>query len=108
MKIKYNEEEFVGAVTKSTYTKNIKTFPSDEELFKKIDEIIWYQDESFGFISIFAQFSVFKSAKKNLKVMLDGQGSGEQLAGYHSFFLPHLFEDLCTVNWWRFFRNLAI
>ena len=96
---KYDEQEFIDVVTEATNTENIKVFPSDEDLFKKIDEIIWYQDEPFGSTSIFAQYSVFEAAKKqNLKVMLDGQGADEQLAGYHSFFIPHLYEDFCKLN----------
>ena len=44
-------------------------------------------DEPFGSTSIYAQWNVFREAKRNgLTVMLDGQGADEQLAGYSPFY----------------------
>ncbi len=44
----------------------------------------WRQDEPFGSTSMYAQWCVFEEAKRQgVKVMLDGQGADEQLAGYH-------------------------
>ena len=82
----YDEQEYIDEVLKYTNTKGHKVFPNEDDLFKNIDKMIWHQDEPFGSTSIFAQWTVFDKAKKeNLKVMLDGQGADEQLAGYSSF-----------------------
>jgi asparagine synthase (glutamine-hydrolysing) len=44
-------------------------------------------DEPFGSTSILAQWTVFQLASEHgIKVMLDGQGADEQLAGYLPFF----------------------
>ena len=52
------------------------------------------QDEPFGSTSIVAQWFVMRAAKEaGLKVMLDGQGADETLAGYHGYFGP-FFADL--------------
>lgn len=59
---------------------------SDEQIAETIPEVIRCQDEPFGSASILAQWFVFKQAKeKGLKVMLDGQGADESLAGYVPF-----------------------
>jgi asparagine synthase (glutamine-hydrolysing) len=48
--------------------------------------VILKQGEPFGGLSIYAQYKVFKFAKKKgLKVMLGGQGADELLAGYSGY-----------------------
>lgn len=52
-----------------------------------LPSLTWHMDEPFGSTSIFAQWTVFQLAAENqVKVMLDGQGADEQLAGYTPFF----------------------
>src|SRR6185436_15082336 len=63
--------------------------PRLDELFPALDRMTWHQDEPFGSTSIYAQWHVFGLAADNrVKVMLDGQGADEQLAGYHNYFAP--------------------
>ncbi len=60
--------------------------PSLEKLKNRLDEMIWHQDEPFISTSNLLQFEVFKKANENeIKVMLDGQGADESLAGYKGF-----------------------
>jgi asparagine synthase (glutamine-hydrolysing) len=59
-----------------------------------LPSIVRAQDEPFGSTSIVAQWFVMRAAKEaGLKVMLDGQGADETLAGYHGYFGP-FFADL--------------
>ena len=68
-------------------------FPRAEDVFARASDITWHQDEPFGSTSIFAQWCVFEAARAaGVKVMLDGQGADELLAGYHSFFPIYLAE----------------
>jgi asparagine synthase (glutamine-hydrolysing) len=54
-------------------------------------DMLWHQDEPFGSTSICAQGRVFEAAAEaGIKVMLDGQGADETLAGYHWLFGPAL------------------
>ncbi len=86
---KYDEQEFIDSVIRETQVNSHKIFFSHKELWEDIDKIIWHMDEPFTTMSICAQWAVFKAAKeKGLKVMLDGQGADEQLAGYSSFYSP--------------------
>jgi len=83
---KFDEQEFIDEVIAKTGVKSNKVFPKFEELFTKLPEITWHQDEPFSSTSIFAQWNVFAEAKKHsLTVMLDGQGADESLGGYASF-----------------------
>lgn len=85
----YDESKYIEQVSQSTKCAANFVYPSQEQLLKDIRKITWHQDEPFGSMSIFAQWAVFQEAKAlGLKVMLDGQGADEQLAGY-LFMIPH-------------------
>ncbi|MFN8673741.1 MAG: asparagine synthase (glutamine-hydrolyzing) [Candidatus Sericytochromatia bacterium] len=88
---KYDEKEYIDEVVNTRKIDAHYIYPELNILFENLDELTWVQDEPFGSTSIYAQWSVFKLAAENkVKVMLDGQGSDEQLAGYHIFFQPYL------------------
>jgi asparagine synthase (glutamine-hydrolysing) len=56
-----------------------------------LDDLIYAQDEPFGSTSIYAQYRVFRLARaRGVKVMLDGQGADEMLAGYRPFLAARL------------------
>lgn len=89
-----NEREYMEEVIGATGVTAHFTRPKPEELLEDLDRIVWHQEEPFGSSSIFAQWSVFRLAHENkVKVMLDGQGADEQLAGYFGlepYFLSEL------------------
>ncbi|MGV3628271.1 MAG: asparagine synthase (glutamine-hydrolyzing) [Betaproteobacteria bacterium] len=61
--------------------------PTSSGLFAEFDRLAWHQDEPFGSTSIYAQWNVFRAASDSgVRVMLDGQGADELLAGYHTYF----------------------
>lgn len=52
-----------------------------------LQKLFYHQEEPFGSASIYAQYKVYEMAKKNdVKVLLDGQGADETLAGYHKYY----------------------
>jgi asparagine synthase (glutamine-hydrolysing) len=58
-------------------------YPDPEDFIDDLDRLLWYQDEPFGSMSLFAQWSVMRAAKQaGVTVLLDGQGSDEMFAGY--------------------------
>ncbi len=76
--------------SKKTSTKgSIKphfTQPSVLGLIKDFETLCFHQEEPFQSSSIYAQFKVFELAKLNeVKVLLDGQGADETLAGYNKY-----------------------
>lgn len=63
-----------------------KVRPLPGELVDDLDELVATQEEPFGSTSIYAQYRVFRAAQSaGIKVMLDGQGADEMLAGYRPY-----------------------
>jgi len=86
-----DEGEYIDAITNDKLDKHY-IYPGTEKLLKDINDVVYYQDEPFDGGGIFAQWCVFQEARQlGIKVLLDGQGSDEILAGYlyyHRFNRP--------------------
>ncbi len=86
-----DERRFMDAVIADTGAKSIRTTLDANDIQAMVSDMLWHQDEPFGSTSICAQGAVFQAAaQEGLKVMLDGQGADEALAGYHWLFGPAL------------------
>ena len=82
-----DEKPFMETVVAHANVDPLYVYPRAEDVFQTASDLTWHQDEPFGSTSIFAQWCVFKAAREaGIKVMLDGQGADEPLAGYHSSF----------------------
>jgi asparagine synthase (glutamine-hydrolysing) len=96
----YDEGRFIEAVRGASSVVGHETTPSDEDVFALLPRITWHQDEPFGSTSIHAQWQVCALARSAaVKVLLDGQGADEILAGYHGFFGPRLASLLRSGRW---------
>jgi len=96
----YDERRFIAPVLERTRAEAHYTFPDPKELAATVSQLVWQQDEPFGSTSIFAQWNVMRLASQcGVKVLLDGQGADELLAGYHGFFGAR-FADLTTDRRW--------
>lgn len=97
---RFDEREWIDEVVHKTSVDAYFVYPSLGKLFDESPSITWHQDEPYGSTSIYAQWNVFRLAAENdVKVMLDGQGADEQLAGYHGYFAPR-FADLLRKGKW--------
>jgi asparagine synthase (glutamine-hydrolysing) len=102
---RFNERKWMEEVEKKLNIEAHYLYPSLQNLFEHLPDITWSQDEPFGSTSIFAQWSVFSAASKDgVKVMLDGQGADEQLAGYHEYFALR-FRSLFYSGQWKMLYN---
>ncbi len=60
---------------------------SVDDLLNDWNRFCEYQEEPVGSASAFAQYKVFELAQqKQVKVLMDGQGADETLAGYHHYY----------------------
>ena len=104
---RFDESSFAQAVVSATNVSPQFTTPSLRTLFEKQGEIVWAQDEPFVSTSQFAQWSVFELVKQHhVKVVLNGQGSDEQLAGYPGFFGNRFFDLFVAARWFTLFREI--
>ena len=79
------EEKWADMVGMASAAEIHKIRISSEDLSSDLERLTFFQDEPFGSTSIYAQYKVMGLAKeKGIKVMLDGQGADELLAGYRS------------------------
>ncbi len=60
------------------------------DLLSDWEKLCYHQEEPFGSASILAQYKVYELAKQQgIKVLLDGQGADEIMAGYHKYYRWH-------------------
>jgi len=79
----FDEWQYAARIIEQTGARPVEVWPTVERLQAELDSQLWHMDEPYGSTSQFSQWCVFDgAANAGLKVMLDGQGSDEQLAGY--------------------------
>ncbi|MCX8020375.1 MAG: asparagine synthase (glutamine-hydrolyzing) [Chitinophagaceae bacterium] len=82
-----DETEIAGKVAKRFGFEHLITQPDGRKLAEEWETLCRYQEEPFGSASIYAQFKLYElAAQCGVKVMLDGQGADEGLAGYHKYY----------------------
>ena len=82
-----DEYRFAKAVADKFHLEHFTTTPDTRSLYSDLEKLFYYQEEPFSSASIYAQYTVYELAKqKGTKVLLDGQGADEILAGYHKYY----------------------
>ncbi|HPG10481.1 MAG TPA: asparagine synthase (glutamine-hydrolyzing) [Chitinophagaceae bacterium] len=82
-----NELPYANEVARKFKLKQEVITITGNELMDDWDRLCYHQEEPFGSASIYAQYKVYELAKNNnTKVLLDGQGADEILAGYHKYY----------------------
>lgn len=93
-----DEQRYIDEVANQCSFKNFKVTPTAEGLINDFEKLCYHQEEPFPSSSIYAQYKVFElAAKNNIKVMIDGQGADEVLAGYHRYLHWYL-QELVSKN----------
>jgi asparagine synthase (glutamine-hydrolysing) len=83
----FDERPYARAVVERTGAEAHWISFTAEDLVENLPAIVQAQGEPFGSTSICAGWYVMREARRaGLKVMLDGQGGDEILAGYRAFF----------------------
>lgn len=102
-----DERPFIEEIVNSAGCDAQYVYPAFRDAFDYAEKITWHQDEPYGSTSIFAQWCVFKEANRiGVKVMLDGQGADEQLAGYHGSFHYYLADLIRQGRWFSVAKTL--
>jgi len=76
---------------------NHEIYPDPNNFILELDNLLYHHEYPIGSSSIYAQWCVMKLVKQNqIKVLLDGQGADEYLAGY---------SELKYFAVWEMYRN---
>lgn len=93
-----DESPFIQEVTNRYGLKNFTVNPAPSQLLDDFEKLCYHQEEPFSSSSIYAQYKVFElAAGRQVKVLLDGQGADETLAGYHKYIHWYL-QELISHN----------
>lgn len=92
-----DEGYYIDLVNQQFRTDHHNVIVDENELLTEFEKLIYHQEEPFQAGSIFAQYCVYREARKNnVIVMLDGQGADEMLCGYEKDFKFYLRELIRT------------
>jgi asparagine synthase (glutamine-hydrolysing) len=81
---------------------------TDRDLVDALPSIVYSQDEPFGSTSIAAQWFVMReAARAGVRVMLDGQGGDEVLAGYPAYRGARLADLLASGRFPQLLREIS-
>ena len=90
-----DESKYIQSVAANSNIQNYQTQPAAVDLINDFEKLCYHQEEPFQSSGIFAQYKVFELAKQHgVKVLLDGQGADEILAGYPRYIHWYLQEVL--------------
>ncbi|MGB8191230.1 MAG: asparagine synthase (glutamine-hydrolyzing) [Chitinophagaceae bacterium] len=79
-----DESRFSQRVAQQFKLQQYVTVPGVEDFATDLPRFLHHQDEPVGSASVYAQYRVYQLAKQEgIKVLLDGQGADELLAGYN-------------------------
>ena len=106
---KYDESHFAKAILDVSTVPGHYTTPNLTSLWEHQSLLTWHQDEPFISTSQYAQWSVFELVKQQqIKVVLNGQGSDEQLAGYTGFFGNRFYDLFYNFSWLQLAQEVAL
>lgn len=82
-----DESQYIRLMTQACNSENFQVQPTVDSMLENFEKICYHQEEPFQSSSIWAQFSVYELARQqNIKVLLDGQGADEVMAGYFKYY----------------------
>lgn len=86
-----DERPYINAVVSTTACTPHYVFPQGQGFVDDLERLLWHQEEPISDSGVYAQYCVARLIKEcGIKVVLDGQGADEQLAGYRKFILVYL------------------
>jgi len=104
----YDERNFIEKVIAKTGAEKNYVFPEPKTLFGELTRLIWHQDEPFSSMTVYAHWNVMRLAQERVvKVLLNGQGADELLAGYMPSFYFMMKGVLKEFDFSRFIKEMV-
>ena len=90
----FDESEYIRATVAQTGARLIELETSPEKLWADLQQMLWFQDEPVHTLTALVSYQLMRAtAKHGIKVILNGQGGDETLAGYPNYF-RHYWNDV--------------
>lgn len=87
----YDETKYLDDLEEKHKVDIHRIQPTGEYLLNLIDQVTKTQDHPLPAANMMAHYALYQKAKSlDIKVMLDGQGADELLAGYGTYYIPYL------------------
>ena len=103
----YDEGYFIDKVIDKYSGKNHFVFPAYDNFENKIKKIIYHLEEPSKAMGVYPQWHVMELASKHLKVLLDGQGGDEVLAGYDPYYPSYLADIKNPIKFFNELLNIV-
>ena len=83
----FDESEYIRATAAQTGAQLIEFKTSPHELWADLERMLWFQDEPVHTLTALVSFQLMRAtAEHGIKVILNGQGADETIAGYPNYF----------------------
>ena len=103
--MRFDERRYIVEVVAATGVDGYRVQPEAGRVWDDLRKLLSVQDEPFGSLSIYAQYCVMRLAAERVKVVLDGQGADELLAGYLAYGWPYIWGLTGSFHWYTAFRE---
>ena len=102
---RFDERRYIDEVVAATGVDGYRVQPDAGRVWDDLRTLLSVQDEPFGSLSIYAQYCVMRLAAERVKVVLDGQGADELLAGYLPYAWSYIWGLTGSFHWYTAFRE---
>lgn len=104
-----DEEKYINALLSSSrHITDYKVFPKSDEFFDDLQDLVKTQEEPTISTGPYAQYKVMQKAHEYVKVVLDGQGADEMMAGYLPYYFVYLNQLWLTRKYIRFISEVIL
>ncbi|PKL57157.1 MAG: asparagine synthase (glutamine-hydrolyzing) [Methanomicrobiales archaeon HGW-Methanomicrobiales-6] len=87
-----DESTYIDIAVESTGVRSHRVYPTTDSIWADIEHLLYINDEPFAALTLYSQYCVMRLARDEVKVVLDGQGADELLAGYIAYQYCHIRE----------------
>ncbi len=104
----YSERKYIDIVSKQFNTENTNYNFTFKDVIECFDKLVWVYDEPYGDSSMFPTYIVCKLARKDVKVVLSGDGGDELFGGYENYLNYRLLRKLKRIPLSRQFSKILM
>jgi asparagine synthase (glutamine-hydrolysing) len=86
----FDESEYAKEVASACGAQSFVVYPDESEFIDTLPRLIWHMDEPAAGPGVFPQYILARAARKEVKVVLGGQGGDEIFGGYARYVVAYL------------------